>query len=88
MSLPPSCCPGASPRRRSGGYAGDLRRYEGWCALPGLAPYPASPERLVNYVAHLAGEGKAPSSMERALAAILPPTAYGACPARRPRPPR
>jgi site-specific recombinase XerD len=53
------------------GYAGDLRRYEAWCAVRGLPAYPASPERLVNYVAHLAGQGKAPSSMERALAAIL-----------------
>jgi site-specific recombinase XerD len=59
----------ASETRR--GYAGDLRRYEAWCSERGLAPYPAPPERLVNYVAALAAEAKAPSSMERALAAIL-----------------
>jgi site-specific recombinase XerC len=53
------------------GYAGDLGSYGAWCAERGLAPIPATAERLVNYVAHLAGEGKAPSSIERAVAAIL-----------------
>lgn len=52
-------------------YAGDLARYGAWCAERGLSPLPASAERLVNYVAHLAAEGKAPSSIERALAAVL-----------------
>lgn len=52
-------------------YAGDLGRYCAWCVHHGLAPLPASAERLVNYVAHLADEGKAPSSIERALAAVL-----------------
>ncbi len=53
------------------GYAGDLGRYGAWCSQRGLAPIPASAERLVNYVAHLAAENKAPSSIERALAAVL-----------------
>ena len=53
------------------GYAGDLGRYGAWCSERRLAPIPASAERLVNYVAHLAAEGKAPSSIERALAAVL-----------------
>ncbi|MEA2589381.1 MAG: hypothetical protein QOH66_2308 [Actinomycetota bacterium] len=52
-------------------YAGDLGRYGTWCSERGLDPIPASAERLVNYVAYLAAEGKAPSSIERALAAVL-----------------
>jgi len=53
------------------GYAGDLGRYGAWCAERALPPVAASAERLVNYVAYLAAKGKAPSSIDRALAAIL-----------------
>ena len=53
------------------GYAGDLARYGDWCGERGLAPIPASAQRLVNYVAHLGEQGKAPASIDRALAAIL-----------------
>ena len=53
------------------GYAGDLARYGAWCAEHGLDPIPAPAQRLVNYVAHLGKQHKAPASIDRALAAIL-----------------
>jgi site-specific recombinase XerD len=53
------------------GYAGDLARYATWCAGRGLDPIPATAQRLANYVGYLAGKGKSPATVDRALAAIL-----------------
>jgi site-specific recombinase XerD len=51
-------------------YSGDARRYRKWCAERGRTPVPATPETLNEYVNHLAGAGRAPATIERALAVI------------------
>jgi len=55
-------------------YAGDWRRFTSWCAEAGRDPLGTATadmaETLAEYAAHLAGAGKAPSTIERALAAI------------------
>jgi len=42
----------AAETRRA--YSGDLGPLRAWCSERGLVPIPATAERLVNYVAHLA----------------------------------
>jgi site-specific recombinase XerD len=58
-------------------YASDLAQYATWCAGVGRTSLPATPETLTEYVTHLTttpsartGRPLAPSSIERALAAI------------------
>lgn len=51
-------------------YAGDWRRFTDWAAGRGLAPLPAAPQTLAEYAAALADADRAPSTTERALAAI------------------
>jgi len=42
----------------------------GWCLRAGRTPLPATPETLAEYVSHLCDEGRAPSTIEQAIAAI------------------
>ncbi|MFJ7137725.1 tyrosine-type recombinase/integrase [Streptomyces fungicidicus] len=58
-------------------YLTDMTAFTAWCATVGRRPLPATPETLTEYVAHLSltpsartGRPLAPSSIERALAAI------------------
>lgn len=58
-------------------YSGDWSRFTAWCSSAGRSPLPASAETLVEYAVHLTasprpdtGRPYAPSSIERALAAI------------------
>ncbi|MEV7020061.1 tyrosine-type recombinase/integrase [Streptomyces sp. NPDC093991] len=58
-------------------YITDMTAFTAWCATVGRRPLPATPETLTEYVAHLTltpsartGRPLAPSSIERALAAI------------------
>lgn len=64
----------ASTRRA---YAADWTAFERWCVEHGRVPLPATPETVAGYVTHLTntpsaktGRPLAPSSIERALAAI------------------
>lgn len=64
----------ASTRRA---YMADWRRYVDWCAETGRVALPATPETVTGYITHLTltpssktGRPLAPSSVERALAAI------------------
>lgn len=52
-------------------YAGDWRRYTAWCAGRDLAPLPSAPAQLANYLTVLTEQGKAPSTIDRALASIV-----------------
>ncbi|GIH20808.1 site-specific integrase [Rugosimonospora africana] len=51
-------------------YAGDWSRFTTWTAHRGLAPLPATPATLAEYTNTLVDAGKAPTTIERALAAI------------------
>ncbi len=51
-------------------YAGDWRRFSGWCQARGAPALPAVPALVAVYLASLAEAGKAPPSIGRALAAI------------------
>lgn len=51
-------------------YAGDWRRFTAWCAERGRSALPATAATLAEYVSHLADEGKASSTVERAMAAV------------------
>lgn len=51
-------------------YAGDWRRFLAWCEAGSVAPCPARPAVIGAYLAHLATEGLAVSSIGRALASI------------------
>lgn len=61
----------ASTRRA---YTRDWQQFAHWCAAAGRVPLPATPETITEYVAHLTTAPRerplAPSSIERALAAI------------------
>ncbi|MEV5210892.1 site-specific integrase [Micromonospora sp. NPDC053740] len=57
----------ASTRRA---YAGDWRRFTHWCDDHQRSHLPATAATLAEYVSHLADEGKAASTIERAMAAI------------------
>lgn len=73
----------AAVRARADGYAAaskasNTRRaydrawnaFTAWLADQGRAPFPPSGESVADYVAHLAGEGLAPASVDLALAAL------------------
>jgi site-specific recombinase XerD len=51
-------------------YAGDWSRFTAWSAARALASLPAKPATLAEYANALVDAGKAPSTIERALAAI------------------
>ncbi|MBM0224796.1 MULTISPECIES: tyrosine-type recombinase/integrase [Micromonospora] len=57
----------ASTRRA---YAGDWRRFTLWCTDNQRSHLPATAATLAEYVSHLADQGKAASTIERAMAAI------------------
>src|SRR5579871_5328916 len=50
-------------------YAADLANYRAWCETHGFEPMPATPEVVGAYVA-AAGEGYAPPTLRRRVAAI------------------
>jgi integrase len=58
----------ASSTRKA--YLTDFRSFEGWCQEHGLASLPATPATVAVYLAALAGQGRRPSTLERALAGI------------------
>ncbi len=51
-------------------YASDLRAYAAWCTARSVTPLPAAPETVAAFLAHEAGRGLKPSSLERRRAAI------------------
>ena len=48
----------------------DFAAFETWCQAQGLTSMPATPATVSVYLAALAGEGKRPSTIARALAGI------------------
>jgi len=60
----------ARSERTRRAYAGDWRRFADWCAQQGRVVYPAEPETVALYLAHLAELGRKRSTLERARAAI------------------
>jgi site-specific recombinase XerD len=51
-------------------YEGDFKRYTEWCAKAGRTPIRATSQTMAEYANHLAGQGKAISTIHRALASI------------------
>lgn len=51
-------------------YSGDWNRFAEWCVDHDWMPLPANGQILAEYANHLANEGKAPSTIDRALSAI------------------
>jgi site-specific recombinase XerD len=58
------------PENTARAYATDFRSWCAWCAGWGGDPVDPEPGALATYVQHLADEGKAPSTIERALAGV------------------
>lgn len=58
------------PENTARAYATDFRSWASWCAGWGGDPVDPEPGALATYVQHLADEGKAPSTIERALAGV------------------
>ncbi|MEV5084637.1 tyrosine-type recombinase/integrase [Streptomyces sp. NPDC056159] len=58
------------PAETRRGYAGDWARFTAWCANTGRQALPATGDTLTEYMTHLKGEDKSPSTMGRALASI------------------
>lgn len=52
------------------GYARDWSGFSSWCTSTGRTELPATAETLASYVDHLATEGSAPATIDRALGAI------------------
>ncbi|GAB2459427.1 site-specific integrase [Streptosporangium sandarakinum] len=63
-----AAAPAANTRRA---YDRAWKTYLTWCAGSGRTPLPASAATLASFVAHLAGRGLAPASVEQALACVL-----------------
>jgi site-specific recombinase XerD len=62
----------ATPASTRRAYGDDwAKRFVPWCADNDRDPLPASPQAIADYLDHLCGEGKAPSTLERALSSIL-----------------
>lgn len=59
------------PEETRRAYDGDWTRFTDWCSPLGYQPLPATPDVLAYYATHLADEGKAPATIDRAIAAIL-----------------
>ena len=53
-----------------GAYRRDLRAYVGWLAIRGMSLGDVSSAGVESYVGHLRGQGRAPSSVARALVAV------------------
>ena len=51
-------------------YAADWRDFTAWCVTEGVEPAPASSRTVVRYLTHLAGIGRAGSTIDRRAAAI------------------
>jgi site-specific recombinase XerD len=60
----------AVPANTSLAYGRQRSAFAAWCAEHGRAELPATPETLAEYVAHLADAGRAPATIEQAIAAI------------------
>lgn len=58
------------PENTARAYATDFRSWVSWCSDWGGDPVDPEPGALATYVQHLADEGKAPSTIERALAGV------------------
>lgn len=58
------------PENTARAYAADFRSWCAWCAEWDGSPTDPEPGALATYVQHLADEGKAPSTIERALTGI------------------
>lgn len=57
-------------------YAQGWRAFSSWCASKGLEPMPAHPNTLALYAAELAQAGRKPSTVEKAVSAVV--AAHGA----------
>jgi site-specific recombinase XerD len=51
-------------------YSGDWARFTAWCSSTGRVPLPTTPATLAEYATALADASRAPSTVDRALAAI------------------
>jgi len=60
-------------------YSTDFRSFETWCEAQGLTSMPATPATVSVYLAALAGEGKRPSTIARALAGIADEHRHRGC---------
>lgn len=60
----------AIPESTKRAYERHRAQWKAWCAKTGRTPMPATAETFVEYVAQMAGEGYAPSTIKQALAAI------------------
>lgn len=60
----------AVPTNTRRAYTGDAKRFAAWCVEAGQASMPADAETLAEYATHLADLGRAPGTIERAIAAI------------------
>jgi len=58
------------PAETRRGYAGDWRRFTDWCSTTGRQAMPCSGETLTEYVTHLKLLGRAPSTLDRAMASV------------------
>lgn len=61
---------GARSERTRRAYAGDWHRFAAWCVEQGRAAFPADPETVALYLAHLAAIGRKRATLVRARAAI------------------
>lgn len=51
-------------------YAKDWKAYDAWCEAQGRTALPATPQTLADYVTHLIGLGRAPSTINRVMGTI------------------
>lgn len=51
-------------------YERNLRTFTAWCAVTGVVALPCSAQTLAEYVEHLWGDGKAPSTIDQVIATI------------------
>jgi len=59
------------PPNTARAYHDDWRRFAGWCKTELREALPASAQTLAAYVDHLADAGRAPSTIDRAIASVL-----------------
>lgn len=58
------------PKNTARAYTADRNKFDAWCTERGRTPLPCTGETLAEYATYLAGQGKAPKTIERALSAI------------------
>lgn len=58
------------PANTKAAYTRQAKVFLRWCAEHGRTPLPATPQTLADYVSHLADLGRAPATIEQAIAAI------------------